>query len=256
MTIGSASCSRGPWPVFGFFGSSVDEAPSLWGPLLAGSAVAPMLQQRHLLLQLHDLDLELILAVLAAQTRVLGQQLLEPRVQPGVLFLQRHCDLLRRLQVRDRVDAQQARSMGALSARRSVDQARRALTREWLSANEFAARCQLHGIEPWSSLRDLSCLLPSWPRRRVLNLAPARWQATLEEPETQRLLGENVFRSATLVAAPSSYASALELAALFEHRQIQLAIASSAVPVSISSRWSGSHLLPTSAERMPIFRRL
>jgi transposase len=65
------------------------------------------------------------------------------------------------------------------------------------------ASCQLHGIEPWSYLRDLFCLLPSWPRRCVLDLAPARWQTTLEEPETQRLLGDNVFRRATLVAAPS-----------------------------------------------------
>jgi transposase len=65
------------------------------------------------------------------------------------------------------------------------------------------ASCQLHDIEPWSYLRDLFCLLPSWPRRRVLDLAPARWRATLEEPETQRLLGDNVFRRATLVAAPS-----------------------------------------------------
>ena len=65
------------------------------------------------------------------------------------------------------------------------------------------ASCQLHGIEPWSYLRDLFCLLPSWPRRRVLDLAPARWQTTLQEPETQRLLGDNVFRRATLVAAPT-----------------------------------------------------
>ena len=30
------------------------------------------------------------------------------------------------------------------------------------------ASCQLHGIEPWAYLRDLFCLLPSWPVRRVL----------------------------------------------------------------------------------------
>lgn len=63
------------------------------------------------------------------------------------------------------------------------------------------ASCQMHGIEPWSYLRDLLCLLPSWPRRRVLELAPARWEATLQEAETQRLLDANVFRRATLVAA-------------------------------------------------------
>jgi transposase len=35
------------------------------------------------------------------------------------------------------------------------------------------ASCQLHGIEPLGYLRDLLCLLPSWPARRVLELAPA-----------------------------------------------------------------------------------
>ena len=64
------------------------------------------------------------------------------------------------------------------------------------------ASCRLHDIEPWSYLRDLLCLLPSWPQRRVLDLAPARWQTTREEPDAQRLLGDNVFRRATLVAAP------------------------------------------------------
>ena len=34
------------------------------------------------------------------------------------------------------------------------------------------ASCQMHGIEPWSYLRDLFCLMPSWPRSRVLELAP------------------------------------------------------------------------------------
>jgi transposase len=63
------------------------------------------------------------------------------------------------------------------------------------------ASCQLHGIEPWSYLRDLLCLLPSWPRRRVLELAPARWQTTLQEQETQRLLDDHIFRRATLAPA-------------------------------------------------------
>ncbi|MDC0674766.1 hypothetical protein [Nannocystis radixulma] len=38
------------------------------------------------------------------------------------------------------------------------------------------ARCQLHGIEPWAYLRDFRCVLPSWPRSRVLELAPAFWK--------------------------------------------------------------------------------
>ena len=63
------------------------------------------------------------------------------------------------------------------------------------------ASCQLHGIELWSYLRDLfACsVLAATTRPR---LAPARWRTTLEEPETQRLLGDNVFRRATFVAAP------------------------------------------------------
>jgi transposase len=63
------------------------------------------------------------------------------------------------------------------------------------------ARCQLHGIEPWSYLRDLFCVLPSWPQRRVLDLAPACWLATMQEAQTQRLLSDNAFRRATFVAA-------------------------------------------------------
>ncbi len=38
------------------------------------------------------------------------------------------------------------------------------------------ASCQLHGIEPFAYLRDLFCLLPSWPAKRVLDLAPAYWK--------------------------------------------------------------------------------
>ena len=64
------------------------------------------------------------------------------------------------------------------------------------------ASCQLHGIEPWSYLRDVFCLLPSWPRRRVLELAPVHWQQTREQPDTQQLLAANVFRRAVLELEP------------------------------------------------------
>jgi transposase len=60
------------------------------------------------------------------------------------------------------------------------------------------ASCQLHGIEPWAYLRDLFCLLPSWPARRVLELAPAAWQRTAEQPDVQRRLDRDIFRRATL----------------------------------------------------------
>ena len=60
------------------------------------------------------------------------------------------------------------------------------------------ASCQLHELEPWAYLRDLFCLLPSWPRRRVLELAPANWNQTLKNEDAQQRLDTNVFRRASL----------------------------------------------------------
>ena len=60
------------------------------------------------------------------------------------------------------------------------------------------ASCQLHGLQPWAYLRDLFCLLPSWPRRRVLDLAPANWNETLKDEDAQQRLDANVFRRASL----------------------------------------------------------
>jgi transposase len=60
------------------------------------------------------------------------------------------------------------------------------------------ASCQLHRIEPWSYLRDLLSLLPSWPARRILELAPAEWHKTSATEEVQRRLAANPFRGATL----------------------------------------------------------
>ena len=60
------------------------------------------------------------------------------------------------------------------------------------------ASCQLHDIEPWAYLRDLFCLLPSWPVRRVLDLAPLNWKKTLENEDTQQRLDANIFRCASL----------------------------------------------------------
>ncbi|NJN64461.1 MAG: IS66 family transposase, partial [Acidobacteria bacterium] len=50
------------------------------------------------------------------------------------------------------------------------------------------ASCQMHGLEPWSYLRDLLCILPRWPQSRILELAPAYWRESLEKQEAQRLL--------------------------------------------------------------------
>jgi len=60
------------------------------------------------------------------------------------------------------------------------------------------ASCQLHRLEPWAYLRDLLCLLPSWQKSRVLELAPLYWKQTSQQPDTQRRLAANPFRAATL----------------------------------------------------------
>ena len=52
------------------------------------------------------------------------------------------------------------------------------------------ASCRMHDIEPWAYLRDVLTLLPGWSQTRVIELAPSNWRATLERPETQRLLAE------------------------------------------------------------------
>lgn len=64
------------------------------------------------------------------------------------------------------------------------------------------ASCQLHGIEPWAYLRDLFCLLPGWPKSRLLELAPAFWKQTIQQPDTQQLLAANVLRAVTLAEHP------------------------------------------------------
>ncbi|MEX1363127.1 MAG: transposase domain-containing protein [Nannocystaceae bacterium] len=60
------------------------------------------------------------------------------------------------------------------------------------------ASCQMHEIEPYGYLRDLLCLLPLWPRSRILELAPAHWRQTLEQQDAQQRLAANAFRQVAL----------------------------------------------------------
>lgn len=60
------------------------------------------------------------------------------------------------------------------------------------------ASCQLHDIEPSGYLRDLFCLLPSWPIDRVLDLSPAYWMETIKRPDVVAKLDANIFRRASL----------------------------------------------------------
>ncbi|MHB8420942.1 MAG: hypothetical protein ACYDCL_22965, partial [Myxococcales bacterium] len=53
---------------------------------------------------------------------------------------------------------------------------------------------------PWAYLRDLFCLIPSWPKSGVLDLAPAYWRATNDKPEVLARLAANLYRHVTLGA--------------------------------------------------------
>jgi hypothetical protein len=46
------------------------------------------------------------------------------------------------------------------------------------------ASCQRHDIEPRVYLRDVLTLLPSWPAKGVLALAPKSWSETSQEPDS------------------------------------------------------------------------
>ena len=70
------------------------------------------------------------------------------------------------------------------------------------------ASCQMHSIEPWTYLRDLFCLVPSWPRSRVLELAPVSWRQTTARPDVQQRFGANIFRRASLAPLATPLAMA------------------------------------------------
>ena len=60
------------------------------------------------------------------------------------------------------------------------------------------ASCRMLGIEPWSYLRDLLCLIPGWPAHRVLELAPVNWTKTSQRDDVQHILGLDPYRVLTL----------------------------------------------------------
>jgi transposase len=60
------------------------------------------------------------------------------------------------------------------------------------------ASCAMHGLEPLGYLRDLLCLLPSWPVQRVLELAPANWTKTTGSDDVRQKLEANLYRQVAL----------------------------------------------------------
>jgi transposase len=66
------------------------------------------------------------------------------------------------------------------------------------------ASCRLCDVEPWTYLRDILCLLPSWPEHRLLELAPVEWKDTRDRDDVRALLEQNRLRRLTF--APESKA--------------------------------------------------
>ena len=54
------------------------------------------------------------------------------------------------------------------------------------------ASCHMHDIEPEAYLRDVMRLMPGWPKRRVLELAPCNWKQTRQQPDTQERLAASI----------------------------------------------------------------
>ncbi|HVZ32033.1 MAG TPA: transposase domain-containing protein [Polyangiaceae bacterium] len=67
------------------------------------------------------------------------------------------------------------------------------------------ASCELHKLEPWAYLRDLLCLLPSWPNSRILELAPKHWREALQNTDAQQRLAAYKLRDVSLSAEPSNH---------------------------------------------------
>jgi transposase len=59
------------------------------------------------------------------------------------------------------------------------------------------ASCPMHRLEPWSYLRDLLILLPRWPLRHALELAPLAWRDTLRRDDVQQRLAAHPYRKVT-----------------------------------------------------------
>lgn len=60
------------------------------------------------------------------------------------------------------------------------------------------ASCALHGLEPWSYLRDVLSLVARWPARRALELSPRYFAATVARDDVRRLLDADPLRAVSL----------------------------------------------------------
>jgi len=70
------------------------------------------------------------------------------------------------------------------------------------SPKRSVASRRLHDVEPWSYLRDVFCVLPTWSKRGFLDPAPLAWKEPRERDDVGAVLEANLFRKLTL--APTS----------------------------------------------------
>ena len=93
--------------------------------------------------------------------------------------------------------------------------------------------------QPYAYLRDLLCLLPSWPINKMLELAPANWRVTLERPEVQQRLEANVFRQVAIGTRVPAAEKVVDLR-----------------PLADSARWHDPRARPDVARRTGTSARL
>lgn len=72
------------------------------------------------------------------------------------------------------------------------------------------ASCRLHGVEPFAYLDEVLRVLPSWPRERYLELAPAHWRATRARLNPAELdMPISSFEVPPVLAAPAPSAASI-----------------------------------------------
>lgn len=59
------------------------------------------------------------------------------------------------------------------------------------------ASARLCDVEPWAYLRDILCLLPTWPEHRLLELAPVNWKTCRDSDDVRARLDANPLRRLT-----------------------------------------------------------
>jgi len=154
-------------------------------PLFARRAEHVLPQRRHLLLQPHQLQLELLLPVLALELGDLRDQLLQARMQPCILLLEQQRRLLHQRRVFELLDGADHISLSShrdLHGKAFVVECRR---HEHFSSDQLAALEKQRQLAQRERHRRAGRALPR--PREATTLEPLRQQAKPRAVEVQHL---------------------------------------------------------------------